>query len=221
MIARFRCSSKTEAVCGPPFSLLNQLLQPRMISLAEFRSGLDSYLTGPNARPFVCDGSPLLCRSFIVGLNAATQLQKPFSTFWSNDTGFNRSAFEQDYDQARSRKGNRRVIEAISSRLGACLETNLYSVPTKKARQLTAKDRDRPIIEYLFRAIKPKLVVAHSNEPVRFFKENAACEEFTRNVQRACWQGHEFLIFGRPGPLYTMSTEDAQALGERLRQHLT
>jgi hypothetical protein len=123
----------------------------------------------PYARPFVCTGSPLSCRSFIVGLNAATRLHNPFTSYWSDQEGFDREAFDRDYATARSRKGNRRPIEAISRQLNDCLETNLYAIPTKKARDLTAKDRASPIIEYLIQTIRPKLVFVYSGEPIAFF----------------------------------------------------
>ena len=57
-------------------------------TLQQFRADLERYLLNPRARPFVCDGSPLQCRSFIVGLNAATELTQPFDAYWSNVTGF-------------------------------------------------------------------------------------------------------------------------------------
>jgi hypothetical protein len=127
--------------------------------LKEFTRGLEPYVQSiPHARPFVCTGSPLDCRSFIVGRNAATRLLNPFTSYWSDQKGFDRTAFDRDYAEARSRKGDRRVIEVISNQLGDCLETNLYAVPGKKARQLTAKDRESPVIEYLFRAVRPKVV---------------------------------------------------------------
>ena len=60
-----------------------------MYDLGEFKAGLDAYLAkGAYARPLVCEGSPLKCRSFIVGLNAATRLSNPFLCYWSNSTGF-------------------------------------------------------------------------------------------------------------------------------------
>jgi len=46
----------------------------RLHDLREFRVGLKTHLTDPHSRPFVCTGSPLECRAFIVGLNAATRL---------------------------------------------------------------------------------------------------------------------------------------------------
>jgi len=111
-----------------------------MSDLREFKAGLDARVADPYVRPFVCTGSPLDCRSFIVGINAATRLNT-FSSYWSNIDGLCRKKFEADYDKVRSRRGNRPVIEAIAGKIGPCLETNLYAIPTKKAKQLTNDDR--------------------------------------------------------------------------------
>jgi hypothetical protein len=102
-----------------------------MSDLREFRIGLNAYLTDCHARPFVCTGSPLECRSFVVGLNAATRLDT-FSAYWSDSTGFCREKFKTDHGQERSGRGNRPRIEAIAEKIEPCLETNLFAIPTKK-----------------------------------------------------------------------------------------
>ena len=89
-----------------------------MSDLREFKAGLNPYLeVDCCARPFVCTGSPLECRSFVVGLNVATRLRNPFSSYWSDDTGFDRKRFEDDHREERSRRGNRPRIEAIAKEI--------------------------------------------------------------------------------------------------------
>ena len=190
----------------------------RMPNLSEFKTGLDDYLTDPRARPFVCTGSPMECRSFIVGINAATPLE-PFSCYWSDETGFNRKKFEADYKKVKSRRGNRPVIEAIAAYIKPCLETNLYAIPTKKAKDLTEDDRRHPVICYLFRAIRPELVFVHSKAAIRFFEEETGCRSFTSEVTRTRWQEHDFWLFGRPGVLWTLGSH-APALGAKLAMNL-
>jgi hypothetical protein len=87
---------------------------------------------------------------------------------------------------------------------------------TKKARQLTKDDRKNPIICYLFEVIKPERVFVHGNEPIRFFEEKTGCGGFTSKPKRACWQGHDFWLFGRDGPLYTLSIKGAADYGATL-----
>lgn len=191
--------------------------------LREFRIGLDACLAADaHARPFVCTGSPLKCRSFIVGFNAATRLSDPFLSYWSDSTGFDRQKFDIDYCKLRSRTstGNRPRIDAIAKSIGPCLETNLYAIPSRKAKQLTKDYRRNPIICYLFRAIRPELVFVHSNKPISFFEKRTRCTGFTFEVKRASWQGHDFWLYGLRGPLYTLGIEDAAACGQRLAKHL-
>src|SRR5688572_31077171 len=42
----------------------------------------------PISRPFVCDGSPLKCKIFIVGTNSARLVEHPFFDFWDPLYGF-------------------------------------------------------------------------------------------------------------------------------------
>ena len=156
---------------------------------------------------------------FIVGLNAATRLTDTFWSYWSDSIGFNRKKFDNDYSEHRSKRGNRPRIEAIAKQIGPCLETNIYAIPTRKARQLSREDRQNPIIGYLFQAIKPDLVFVHSNGPIRFFEEETKCSDFTLEVKRACWQNHDFWLYGRPDALYKSSIEAAATYGMRLAEH--
>jgi len=55
-------------------------------------------------RPFICDGNPLDCEVFIVGINAATEMEKDFWTFWSDNTGFNKKEWLETYILERSLK---------------------------------------------------------------------------------------------------------------------
>jgi hypothetical protein len=71
----------------------------------KFREGLVERRQGENTRPFICDGSPLRCRLFIVGLNAATILKRPFLDFWSDGGGLDRDAFMMEYLPHAKRAG--------------------------------------------------------------------------------------------------------------------
>ena len=194
-----------------------------MADLREFKAGLDAYLAkDAYARPFVCEGSPLDCRSFIVGLNAATRLSTRFSCYWSDSVGFDRGKFECDYRKMRPQtgRGNRPRIEVIAKEIAPCLETNLYAIPTSKAVQLTEENRRNPVICYLFRIIKPELVFVHSNEPIHFFEEKTGCSGFTGEAKRVRWQGHDFWLCGLPRALYTLRIQDAADLGAKLATNL-
>jgi hypothetical protein len=120
----------------------------------------------------------------------------------------------------RTGTGNRPRIDAISKEIEPCLETNLYAIPSKSAKQLTKDDKQNSIICYLFRAIRPELVFVHSNEPIHFFEERTGCRGITSELKRAHWQGHDFWLFGRRGPLFTLSIEKSATLGACLARRL-
>ena len=140
--------------------------------------------------------------------------------YWSDRAGFLRDRFEHDYSEIRARKGNRPVIDLISAQLPPCLETNLYAVPTRSAKDLVPPAKSTDVLEYLFQTIRPALVFVHSNTPIRFFEKCTGCSSFTSEMKRARWHGHEFWIRGRPGALYTLSHEKAAALGAEMARYL-
>lgn len=192
-----------------------------MVSLNAFREGLKPYFTDGFERPFVCNGSPLLARSFIVGLNAATRLSRPFQCYWSDETGFDYGKFQADYAATGKRKGNRRVIEAISAQIAPCLETNLFAVPTRRARELRREDREKSgLVEYLFGIIRPAVVFAHGSDSVKYFAEKTRATGFCEAPVWASWQETNFVLLGRSGPLYTVSTGDAKNIGDKLAKFL-
>jgi hypothetical protein len=142
-------------------------------NLPEFAHRLAELIGRPTElRPFVCDGSPLACRAFLVGYNPATGMDLDFWGFWT-DQGFDRSRWFVEYMRERVSQPlkpgkkyrpkvspTRRVIDWINegSRI-PLLETNLYARPTADMRTLTENDL-RPFL-YLLDAIKPRVIVAH------------------------------------------------------------
>lgn len=188
--------------------------------LKAFGDDLFARLDDEFDRPFVCDGSPLNCTSFIVGFNAATRLPRPFSAYWSEKEGFLLERFKLDYLDTRPFRGNRPRIEAISAQLQPCLETNLYAKPTKKAAQLAAANKKESLVDFLFERIRPAVVYVHSNEPIRYFERATGASGFTEQPKAVTWQGHRFVLFGTPGPLFRMSIEGSKRVGTRLQEAL-
>lgn len=185
-----------------------------MSSLGRFRLGLQALGLDPSERPFLCSGSPLECRVFIVGFNPATTVPGGFWQFWSDETGFDRSAFMKAYLATRQLRGGRPRIEAFSGGMptGMCLETNIYSKPTPKAVGLRSSSKSSAAFEYLFDQVRPKVIFAHSNDPIAYFRRGTTVLAGAE-PQVARWRDHEFILLGRPGPLWTMKNGDAQVLG--------
>ena len=93
-------------------------------------------------------------------------------------------------------------------------------MPSRKARHLSNADKEHSALEYLFLSIRPRLVFAHGNEPICFFKCVTGLSEVSLDPKPARWQTHEFLLSGRGGPLYTLSHQKASVLGRDLSTYL-
>jgi hypothetical protein len=157
------------------------------MSLTEFESSLEQLIGRPtDLRPFVCDGSPLDCKVFIVGFNPATPMPQDFWQFWKPGVGFDKSAWLEAYKQDRQTRplrpgqtrrnpvsNTRRVIDWITTAVAPirCLETNIYATPTEAAAALDNKDT-RPF-EFLLRAIQPRLLVVHGNDAAQHIQQVA------------------------------------------------
>jgi hypothetical protein len=188
-------------------------------SLAEFRRGLERLMKRPDMRPFACTGSPLDCELFIVGLNSATTLPHPFWSYWSDETGFDRMMFEADYGGVRKKHGVRPRIERFvkGARPLACLETHIYAAPTPKGKDLRPEDKDPSIFLYLLRAIGPRGIFVHSDEPIAFFRAHTGVTSFCEGRPvPASLEGMDFQLLGLSGPLYIKATDLAENMGQVL-----
>ena len=130
-----------------------------MSNLTEFQQRLETIIGRPtDQRPFVCDGSPLDCRVFIVGLNPASASERDFWEFWDCEAGFNKRAWFESYLAERAKRpfkpgktrrnlisNTRRVLEWVISSAGdtRILETNIYASATEDAKDLAGRNRQK------------------------------------------------------------------------------
>jgi hypothetical protein len=157
------------------------------MTLFEFENNLREKLRAyDKPRPFICDGNPLDCDVFIVGINAATEMQKDFWDFWTQNIGFDKAQWIQNYILERKLKplkpnktrrnklsNTRQRIEWITESLKPIktLETNLFVKATPTANELKSGDRKSGIFEYLLETIKPKIIFIHGNEVLEYFEK--------------------------------------------------
>jgi hypothetical protein len=192
------------------------------MTLREFREKLQALMDVPGLRPFVCDGSPLAARVFVVGFNPATSMDQPFWHYWSDDTGFDKQLFMSDYLLKRGLnepEGVRARIERIVSQLprGAAVETNICSLPTRRAAELRSEQRVTRVFRFLLEAIRPRIVYTHSTEPVRYFESLTGVRGFDSGTSvEAAHDRHRFQLLGTLGLLFRMGYGDAEALRRRL-----
>ena len=154
--------------------------------LSTFYENLKSRMVAiENPRPFICDGNPLECEIFIVGFNAATEMQTKFDEFWSNVNGFNKSEWLKCYISERQAKplrpgktrknrvsATRQRIEWLTEYLYpfSCLETNLFSKATIDAKSLDKSNQTTEVFDLLLDTVKPKLIITHGVDARRYFE---------------------------------------------------
>ncbi|MCQ4249767.1 MULTISPECIES: hypothetical protein [Pseudomonadota] len=157
-----------------------------MTDLEQFARDLERLIGRPSLlRPFVCDGSPLTCTAFIVGFNAATDMEGDFWRHWQSNFGFDKAAWFDEYRRVRSAKPlkpgrtRRQPVSTTRKRTelvlrGAspvrCLETNLYPTPSASAVDLTHHHRDTGVLEFLLERIRPQAILAHGKEAVAYMR---------------------------------------------------
>lgn len=151
-----------------------------MIALDKFEQELAFLIGNPtDLRPFVCEGSPLNHKAFIVGFNPATEMSADFWSFWRPGYGFDKSAWFTEYLKDRQGRplkpgktrrpaisNTRRVIDWILQEASPvqCLETNIYAAPTEQAADLALAHRLTAPIDFLLDSVKPDVVVVHGKD---------------------------------------------------------
>lgn len=192
------------------------------VTLFEFRKQLSKRMFDSRERPFVCDGSPLKTSVFIVGHNPATPLSQEFWSFWNDSSGFDRIKFDLEYKDVRPVKsGNRPRIEEIARAFptGCCLETNIYSTPTKSAPMLQPDQQRTAAFNFLAETIQPETLFIHGKETTKYFaKLNSAIEGMPDNmpIRTTLWGRDVTVMLRRRRPLYTVAYSEAAQLGQML-----
>jgi hypothetical protein len=157
------------------------------MKLLEFENNLREKLKNyEKPRPLICEGNPLDCKIFIVGINAATEMSSDFWNFWSKKDGFKKTEWLEDYILERKTKplkpnktrrnklsNTRQRIEWIIESIKPIktLETNLFVKATPTADELKNEDRESSVFEYLLETIKPKILFIHGNEVIEYFEK--------------------------------------------------
>lgn len=144
-----------------------------MTALDRFEGALRERIGRPAyVRPFVCDGSPLECRAFIVGSNPATALSADYWSFWESGYGFRRAAWAEASRAERRAAGKmevtptRRMLGRIIQEAAPvrCLDTNVFSTPTPAERDLSAELRRTEVFDFVLDAVRPAALLAHGRE---------------------------------------------------------
>jgi len=151
-----------------------------LIEASAFKAGRNA----TDIRPFVCDGSPLQCNTFLIGTNPASTVS--WHQFWDAEAvTFDKWSWFESYKSERmvkkiaQGKNNARevsptrkridlfVTEAASLRI---LETNVFSISTPSEKDLRLTDRRPEIFEFLLQTIKPGVMFVHGGVAISFLK---------------------------------------------------
>ncbi len=198
--------------------------------LKDFRGRLQNLMPNDYMRPFTCSGNPYDCRIFIVGENAATVLKPFFDTYWSDTTGFLRDKFDDDYLTKRSKQGVRPRIEQFVCGASPipCLETNIYATPSKRAEHLPDDKKDTTIFEFLLQEIQPDAIFLFAKASIKYFELRFNCKLYGDRFVTVDVFGHKTHVSRlRPRKnnhydvLWRVGPDEARAIGERFKTHLT
>jgi hypothetical protein len=174
-------------------------------------------------RPFVCDGSPLTCAAFIVGLNPTTG---SFWPYWDNSHGFDKDAWFIAYRRERKEEGNRevsntrirldKVIEQATP--VRCLTTNVYAAHSHSGAELPSSERRTDVFQFLLESIKPKALILHGSDAHREVGRILSVDGFsTERFAPVVMNGRSVMVHAVPHARF-WSYAAAEAFGRDLRK---
>lgn len=161
-----------------------------MPDLQAFESSLRNVIGDlPDARPFVCSGSPFECEFAVVGFNPATGLTDGFWRFWDDSFGFRREDWFRAYMEERrayARKEGKREpkgptktrtrIELLERAASPrkLLMTNLYAVPSESEKSLPRAYQTPRVLEFLLSTLPIKSILVFGNRAKDHLSEIAS-----------------------------------------------
>lgn len=145
----------------------------------------------PEARPFLCEGSPIGSEVFLVGINPGTDTS--FWPCWRPPYGCHKDEWLQDYRRNHSRyKPTRARIERLFESLAPvrCLETNVFCRYSPEEKSLCAEERDTSVFDYLFEVLRPRVMFIHGMSGIshmeQVFKTALPLGQFTTVIHNGC-----------------------------------
>lgn len=203
-------------------------------NLKDFEANLRAALAETrNARPFVCDGSPLDCTVFLVGSNPATEMKEPFWSYWQPERGFDKARWFEDYKRDRSTKPlrpgktRRNTVSNTRKRLDwvaeeaipcRCLETNVFSVPSEELKDLPTQSRGTEVFDLLLREIKPNILVFHGQDAEEHAEQHLGIDLTPGEWKDLSLRGRSIKAIAVPHFARGWSEERTRELGREIKQ---
>lgn len=177
-------------------------------------------VTPPDTRPFLCEGSPLDCRVFLVGLNPITGT--PFWDYWNTTYGCRKEQWIADYlKRERKLSRTRAQMERLWKALKPvrCLETNLYTARSRRLAELPAEQRCTKVFDYLLDTIRPRMLFVHGRPGVSHMERRVGRELRLGELHRVELAGEEIWVYPRHHLSFQLSAAACEGIGRLLRQH--
>lgn len=178
-------------------------------------------LTGehPEARPFLCEGSPIGSEVLLVGINPGTDT--PFWPYWRLPYGCHKEEWIQDYLKRHPRfKSTRARVERLFQSIAPvrCLETNVFCQYSPDESSLRAEARDTRVFDYLFKVLSPRVMFIHGASGIvhmeQVFKKSLPPGQFVTVTHN----GREVDVITGPHLSRGWSYERVDALGRQIRE---
>jgi hypothetical protein len=171
--------------------------------------------------PFLCDGAPLDCDLFLVGINPATNI--PLWPCWSSDSGVDKQSWLQlclhKYGKyTRTRVRMEQLIRAVAP--ARVLETNVFHEFAPRESQLDKQQKSTVVFDFLIATLKPKLVFIHGRSAIRRLRRLTRSEFTLGEFVRVQYQDTKLDVLAEHHLSYQWSTERIEQLGKKLRDRL-
>jgi hypothetical protein len=172
-----------------------------------------------HGRPFLCNGSPLGCDVFLVGINPGTDT--PFWPYWSVGRGCDKNAWLGAYRHKHGRlMPTRARIERLYQAASPVriLETNVFHVPSKREVDLTDADRTTVVFDFLLKSLRPTIVFVHGRSAVEHLEALMHASFERGKFTRARYLGVEIDVVAGHHLSFQWSYEAVDNLGRQLRE---
>jgi uracil-DNA glycosylase len=167
-----------------------------------------------DARPFLCEGSPLKCELFIVGLNP--QSRTSFWESWDASYGFDLKNWVEK-DSKIPRRKTRDYLDIIRKELHGIkfLETNIYTVCSNRFRDLPKEDRRSDVLRFLLESIRPRWLFVHGHRAVKHLAKESGMFTLALNKWNSV-PGIKPSVYAHRHLSYQLSKQDCRQLGRML-----
>jgi hypothetical protein len=173
----------------------------------------------PEARPFLCDGSPIGSEVFLVGVNPGTDT--PFWPYWRLPYGCHKNEWLDDYLRRHLRfKPTRARIEILFQAISPikCLETNVFFQYSPDESSLRTEAHDTRVFDYLLTVLSPKVLFIHGASGIKHMEQVLKTSLPQGQFTTVTHNGREIDVITGRHLSRGWSYERVDALGEEIRE---